>query len=256
MAPKTHKNRSFFLLKRSIFLFVLMIFAQNCSSDDNTSSENLENPNVDNIDFTSATTATDSNGNIYEVGFNQVSDINQDPFVIKKNSSGDIIWSITHESSEVDGRAKIIFIDNNDTPWIIFTVVGGSNNTYITTSEVENGAFTNVYQSNYGTGGGPKVSILAKLNPNSGKIQKATFLIAKKNDGKTNGFNVQEVGISNGNIVLLADTVAWPPGKGTSYSRFPDITDEDRIDGVFKMYYEINTTLTEILEAEIFKNQP
>ncbi len=256
MAFKTKLNRSFCYLRRSIFLCILLIFIQSCSSDDaGSTSENSQNPNIEDIDFTNTTSTTDSNGNLYEIGFNQVSPINQDPYIRKKNAAGEIVWYIEHEKSEVDGRAKIILIDNNNnnTIWIVFTVVGGSNNgTYITTHAIEDGAFSNVYQSNYGTGGGPKVSILAKLNPDTGKIQKATYLIAKKNDGKTNGLDIQEIGIKNGNIAIIAESVAWPPGIGSDYSRFPNITDNDRLNGVFKMYYEVNSSLQEIVNADIF----
>ncbi len=256
MALNTDCNHYIKRLKSAVFIGVLMIVTQNCSSEDdtNTGGGAPQNPNIENIEFTTATTAKNSKGEIYEVGFNQVSSINQDPFIRKKNASGETIWYIEHEKSEVDGRAKMILIDSNDTPWVVFTVVGGSNNdTYITTHQVEDGAFSNVYQKNFGTGGGPKVAILARLNPDTGKIQKATYIIAKKNDGKTNGFNIQEIGIKDRNLAILANTAAWPPAKGSSYSRFPEITDSDRIDGDFKMYYEINTTLTEIVEADIFR---
>ncbi len=251
-------NRSFCYLRRSIFYCSILIFALSCSSDDSENEGNNggnENPNLENIDFTSATTATDSDGNTYEVGFNQVSSINQDPYIRKKNSAGETLWYVEHEKSEVDGRTKMILIDSNNIPWVVFTVVGGSNNsTYITTQEVEDGAFSNVYQRNYGTGGGPKVSIIAKLNPDTGKIQKATYIIAKKNDGKTNGFKITAIGIKNQNIAVQAESVAWPPGMGTSYQRFPDITDADRVDGAFKMYYEVAANLTEIVDAQIFNN--
>ncbi len=257
MAFNPHINRSFCYLRRSIFLCSILIFTLDCSSDDSDGDGNggNEDPNPENIVFTNTTTATDSNGNTYEVGFNQVSSINQDPFIRKKNPAGETLWYVEHEKSEVDGRTKMILIDSNDTPWVVFTVVGGSNNpTYITTQEVEDGAFSNVYQRNYGNGGGPKVSIIAKLSPDTGKIQKATYIIAKKNDGKTNGFNIQEIGIKNQNIVILVESVAWPPGTGTTYQRFPGITDADRIDGVFKMYYEVKTDLTEIVDARILRN--
>ncbi|GAA4271930.1 hypothetical protein U6A24_22780 [Aquimarina gracilis] len=255
MAFKPHINRSFCYLRRSISYCLLCIFLLGCTSDDTKDDNGTPNPNLENIDFTNATTATDDNGNSYEIGFNQVTSINQDPFVRKKNAAGETIWYVEHEKSEVDGRAKMILIDNNNTPWVVFTVVGGSNTpTYITTQAIVEGAFANVYQKSYGTGGGPKVSIIAKLNPETGAIEKATYMIAKKDDGKTNGFNIQEIGITNQNIAVKAESVAWPPGTGTSYQRFPDITDADRVDGVFNMYYEVKTDLTQIVDAQIFKN--
>ncbi len=145
--------RSLQNMRTSIFLCVIFMFFLNCSNNDDENST-PQNPNIDNIAFSSANQATDSEGNTYEVGFTHVSNINQDPFVIKKDSNGNMLWNITHEQSEVDGRATMILIDSNDIPWVIFSVVGGSNNnTYITTHQVENEAFSNVYQRNYGIGG-------------------------------------------------------------------------------------------------------
>ncbi len=97
------------------------------------------------------------------------------------------------------------------------------------------------------------MSIIARLNPQTGKIQKATYIIAKKNDGKTNGLNVKEIAIHNNHIAIKITSSTWPPAIGTNYTRFPDITDDDRIDGTFHMYYEMNTNLTAIVEATILK---
>ncbi|QLE00104.1 hypothetical protein HX109_00465 [Galbibacter sp. BG1] len=226
-----------------------------CSKDESVedTTEVGNNP-LEDVELSAATSVTDNDGNTYEVGFNQVSNINQDPFVRKRLSSGESIWYVEHEKSEVDGRATMILVDNNNVPWVVFSLVGGSySEDYLTKRAVEGGAFNGVYQGGYGNGGGPKVSIIAKLNPNTGKIEKASFITARKNDGKTNGFNVKKIGFKEGKLAFQAASVAWPPGKGKSYQKFPDITDADRVDGVFSVYYEMNPTLTEITEAVLLK---
>ena len=38
---------------------------------------------------------TDNDGNTYEVGFNQITSINQNPFVRKRSNSGNTLWNIT-----------------------------------------------------------------------------------------------------------------------------------------------------------------
>ena len=150
----------------------------------------------------------------------------------------------------------MLAIDNDGlTPIAVFTVDGGSyDDAYISKYKVEKDAFSGVYQNSYAAGGGPKVSVLAKINPASGMISKATFLTARKNDGKTNGFGVDEIKVSPEAIILKATTSAWPPGEGKAYNKFPAITDADRIDGWFKMYYEISHDLSSIKRAEIFVN--
>ena len=99
------------------------------------------------------------------------------------------------------------------------------------------------------TAGGAKVSIIARLDPDTGKIDKGTFITARKNDGKTNGLRILGLEMNEGRLAFSADTAAWPPGEGTDYTRFPDITDADRIDNSFKMYYEMDTDLRTMTKA-------
>ncbi|MCM5663521.1 hypothetical protein [Galbibacter mesophilus] len=242
-------------LSRGLLLIGYGFLILSCSNDESVENDTeIGNDPLENVELSSRQSVTDKDGNTYEVGFNQVSNINQDPFVRKKSASGESLWYVEHEKSEVDGRALMVMVDNNNVPWVVFSLVGGSNSAdYLTKRAIENEAFAGVYQNSYGNGGGPKVSILAKLNPNSGAISKASFITARKNDGKTNGFNIKSIGFNDGNIAFEAASVAWPPGKGKSYNRFPDITDADRVDGSFKMYYEMNTDLSEITVAELLK---
>ena len=229
-------------------LFVLIVF-MGCSPD----SEPEENGTVDlpDTELTSEASSSDGDGNVYEVGFNQVSSINQDPFVRKKNASGESIWYVEHEKSEVDGRAVLVFVDPDNIPWVVFTLVGGSySEDYLTVRELSDpDAFTNVYAGSYGNGGGAKVSIIARLDPDTGKIDKGTFITARKNDGKTNGLKILDLGMNEGRLAFNASTAAWPPGEGASYTRFPDITDADRIDNSFEMYYEMDTDLRTMTKA-------
>ncbi len=54
---------------------------------------------------TVSATAQDAAGNCYEVGYNQVTRINQNPFVRKVNASGKEVWHVVYESILSDGRA-------------------------------------------------------------------------------------------------------------------------------------------------------
>jgi len=231
------------------FLSLLLGFhLVSCESEEGDSTPNPDN--TSNISLSSEGEASDNAGNTYSVGFGQASGNNQNPFVEKKNSSGDRVWRLTYEATGVDGRATLVTVDGSGNPWVIFTVDGGSNdNQYITRKEVENNAFSGVYSNSYGSGGGPKVVVIARLNPDNGQIVKGTFITARLTNGRTNTLNITKIGFQNGNFAFEISSAAWPPGKGTSYQRFPDITDEDRVDGAFKIYYEINMNLSEIVEA-------
>ncbi len=200
------------------------------------------------------TEITDPQGNIYQIGFDQVSANNQDSYIIKKDPSGQQLWKHYYDQSPVDSKGLMISIDSNEQLWAIFTVDGGSyDEGYLTKNHVETDAFKQVYASSYGNGGGPRVVVLARIHPSSGKIIKGTFLTARLNSGKTNGFNVTKMGFSNGHVALLAETAAWPPGAGRQYQKMADITDADRIDNAFHLYYEVATSLDAIESAKLIR---
>ncbi|MFP4090093.1 MAG: hypothetical protein ACLFT3_07280 [Cyclobacteriaceae bacterium] len=195
---------------------------------------------------------SDKSGNTYAVGYQQVSSNNQDAFVEKKDKEGNTLWKVTHASSPADERAVLITLDEEQNPWVVFTVDGGSYDAgYITKKSVEAGAFENVYQNSYGQGGGPKVAIIARLNPETGRIVKASFLTARLNSGKTNSFTVEKLGVSQGKVTMEAKTAAWPPAAGKKYVQMPDITDEDRVNNAFLLRLQMDTALSEILSSEL-----
>lgn len=236
------------LLLASIALFLGFMA---CTTEDTPPNTNEGAPNTP---LSSATEATDSEGNTYRVGYNQASGNNQNPFVVKENAAGEQVWRITHETTGVDGRATLIAVDSRNRPWVVFSLDGGSNSgDYLTKKEVEGQAFSGVFQSSYGNGGGPKVSVLARLNPSSGKIEKGSFVTARLTSGNTNTLNIKKLGFKDSAPAFEVSSAAWPPGAGRSYSRFPDITDADRVDGAFKVYYEMNEDLSAITKAELLK---
>ena len=65
-------------------------------------------------------------GNVYEYGFNQVSSVNQNSFITKKDNQNNILWSLSHASSATDERAVFLTEDTVGTPWAVFTTDGGS----------------------------------------------------------------------------------------------------------------------------------
>ncbi|MCC5944737.1 MAG: hypothetical protein JJT94_07355 [Bernardetiaceae bacterium] len=207
------------------------------------------------IALSAQTSISDAAGNTYQVGFDQVSSNNQDPFVRKTNRNGEELWRLRYENTPVDGRALLVALDAAQNPWVVFSVDGGSNDGgYITRKELDNSeAFTNVFQNSYGRGGGPKVSVLARLNPENGKIQRGTFVTARLDNGNTNTLRIVKLGfVSDGRTPAFEiESAAWPPGEGSSFVRMPNLTNDDRIDGAFKIYYEMDTNLSAIRTARL-----
>ena len=204
------------------------------------------------VRLSDAASVTDANGDVYTVGYVQQSSNNQDAVVEKRDNAGNVLWKVTHASSPADERAILVTLDEEQNPWVVFTVDGGSyDDGYITRKFVEQGAFQNVYQDGYGKGGGPKVAIIARLNTETGKIIKASFLTARLNSGNTNSFTVEKIGVSQGKVTLEAKTAAWPPAAGKAYSKMPDITDQDRVDNAFLLHLEMDAALSEILTSRL-----
>jgi hypothetical protein len=197
---------------------------------------------------------TDNQGYTYSVGYAQVSSDNQDALVEKKDAAGNSLWKVSHASSPADERATLVTLDEEQNPWVIFTVDGGSyDDGYITRKFTEAGAFQNAYQDSYGQGGGPKVAIIARLDAESGRIVKASFLTARLNSGNTNSLTVERIGVAGGKVNLEAKTAAWPPAAGKSYTKMPDITNDDRIDNAFLLRLQMDAALSEILSSELRK---
>lgn len=237
-----------------ISLWLVALGACQSSEEEPAPSNGVPNGNFSE-GLNALTQVTDAQGNTYRVGYDQASSINQNPYVEKKDAAGNQIWRHTYESTGVDGRAILIALDESNQPWVAFTVDGGStDNAYINKKHIESGAFSGVYMNSYGSGGGPKVSVLTRLDPASGKIVKGTFFTTRLDSGKTNSLTVKKIGFKNGRLAIEVESAAWPPGKGTSYQKYPNISDADRFsDNTFKLYYEINKELSEVLEAIIYK---
>ena len=64
-------------------------------------------PNL-NIVLSKDTEVSDNRGNTYKIGYDQVSSINQDPYIRKTNSNGETVWRIRYEETPVDGRGTVI----------------------------------------------------------------------------------------------------------------------------------------------------
>ncbi|TVR94637.1 MAG: hypothetical protein EA428_00190, partial [Spirochaetaceae bacterium] len=119
-------------------IFVLFAFALLLSSCDNLFGDDDD----DSISALPAnTTVTDSSGNVYEVGFDQVSSNNQNPFVRKKASDGTQVWYHRHDTTDADMKAVAVALDSQDRPYVLFSVDGGRNDdTRIQVRHVKDGA--------------------------------------------------------------------------------------------------------------------
>jgi hypothetical protein len=147
-----------------------------------------------------------SNGTTsFYVGYQQVSSTNKNPIMIRFDK-GVKKWCRTdYETTGDDGSGYGLIWDGNSNLYGVFSSTG-------TQTGNNFGRFaTSGWLTNYGMGGGPKVSILAKIDPVNGNVNKATFIIAKKSsDNKTNTLNITGLSFSGTSVKINADAY-WSP---------------------------------------------
>ena len=206
------------------------------------------------VTLTDSSVVTNSLGERYEAEYIQASSDNQNALVIKRDASNNILWEKTYDTSPVDTRAIMLALDEQERPYVVFTADGGSNEAgYITQKETAPGAFDNAIFHGYGRGGGAKVSILARLNPESGRIEKATFLLARTSEGnidasdKTNTLVVRQMAAANGEIIVNAQSWYRPPARGSTHSNFRFLELDG--DSPWLVRYSLDAGLSNILEA-------
>jgi hypothetical protein len=194
--------------------------------------------------------ATDSNGSGYEVGYDQVSGDDQDPFVRKTDASGNEVWRIRHDQTPVDARAVLVTLDDEDRPYVVFTTDGGSNDSdRFQLNHVEDGAFTDAPFDSFGSGGNKAISIIARLDPDTGKIERGTFLMARlTSNNDTNSMGPEGLDVSGDQVVLDVNSYAWPPGEGATQNNWNYYTTSGSTP--LALRYTFPADLTEISEVQ------
>lgn len=140
-------------------------------------------------------------------GYTQLNN-NQDAYGICLQGET-VVWSRYYDKSPDDSRVGALAISGNQLI-VGFSCTGG--NTDFEASE-------NAFQTSYGSGGGPKILYLARINASTGAIEKATFIGCKLNYGQTNTMRLQDNNpqpitfTSEGNIRVMA-TKAYDRADG------------------------------------------
>lgn len=152
-------------------------------------------------------------GVTFVVGFTQNTSINQNPQVARFDNDV-LTWhsNNAYESGGADSQAVGLLWDKADDLYVAFTIDGEQSDSL---SRFTSGGWIN----GYGMGGGAKVSVLAKIDVNTGAITHGTYLRAELSNGNTNSLEIKDLSINaEGNIVVRADTFSVP--LKTDKSRF------------------------------------
>ena len=151
--------------------------------------------------------------NIY-IGTNQVSSNNQDA-IITSFTNGERDWVTTNiETTGADSRGVALLWGGGDDLYAAFTTDGTQGS-----ADRDFRRFTNDgWLSSYGQGGGPKATVLLKIDPGSGEAiaGNGTFVSAVLSNGNTNSLVPTNLAFAGSNIVLEADSYFSPRRTDTT----------------------------------------
>lgn len=137
------------------------------------------------------------------VGFEQVGD-NQNP-VFARFDNDTKTYCERHEQEPPDGRALGVTWDGGPKAYVVYTIVGGGS--------AFDAKAKGQWLDRYGDGGGSsKVTFLGEVDAAAGTLTRGTFVIAKKQDGKTNTHTPSDAAIvrSDGTIEVHGDSAFQP----------------------------------------------
>jgi hypothetical protein len=145
------------------------------------------------------------------IGTQQVSSINQNPLIVSFDAQNPANnWVRTdYEVTGADGRGYGLFWSGSQL-YAVFSV-DGTQGTSAEDFRRASGGATQAWLRSYGSGGGPKVSVLARLNPATGEMIDAVYLSAVLGSGKSNSLAV--TGLSTnaaGNLVVKSQSYFAP----------------------------------------------
>ncbi|MEH1970781.1 hypothetical protein [Nostoc sp.] len=137
------------------------------------------------------------------IGYRQLSN-NKDPIIARFNN-GIKAWCRTdYETTKDDGTGYGLYWNGGSVLYGVFSSTGSQ-----TGNDFRRFAIGRWLPS-YGSGGGPKVAVIARINPANGDVSYATFLSAKKADnGQTNSLVVNNLSWNSTNSTLTVQAKSW-----------------------------------------------
>jgi hypothetical protein len=146
------------------------------------------------------------------IGYQQVSSINQDPRIIRFDNGVRIWCRNDYETTGDDGRGYGLIWDGGDVLYGVFSSTGSQ------TGEDFRRFANKRWLPTYGSGGGPQVAVIARINPANGDVNYASFLTAiRPSDGNTN--SLQVTGLAwNGSTLTVQANSWWLPRRADKTS--------------------------------------
>ncbi|MEM6530554.1 MAG: dockerin type I domain-containing protein [Chloroflexota bacterium] len=140
------------------------------------------------------------------IGYRQVSSNNQNPIMAAFNGNTQAWCRTDYDTSPADSRGYGL-VSVNGNVYATFTADGGN----VTLTNFTGNGWIN----SYGSGGGPRVSVVLRINPANGAPTGGTFIIARLNNGNTNSATVEAITASGSNVAISGVSAFGPldPGR-------------------------------------------
>jgi hypothetical protein len=141
------------------------------------------------------------------IGYQQVTSLNKNPRIIRFDNGTKTWCRSDYETTNDDGTGYGLLWNGGNVLYGVFTSTGSQ-----TGNDFRRFA-NNRWLSSYGSGGGAKVAVIARINPANGDVYYATFVTAKRpSDGKTNSLVVKSLSWNGINLTVNADSW-WSPRR-------------------------------------------
>jgi hypothetical protein len=142
--------------------------------------------------------------NIY-IGYQQVSSVNKDPRIIRFDNGFKTWCRSDYETTSDDGTGYGLLWDGGSVLYGVFSATGSQ------TGDDFRRFASGRWLPSYGSGGGPKVAIIARIDPSNGNVQYATFVTAlKSSDLKTNSLVVKDLLWNGTNLTISGQSWSLP----------------------------------------------
>jgi hypothetical protein len=141
------------------------------------------------------------------IGYQQVSSTNKDPRLVRFDNGVKRWCRSDYETTGDDGSGYGLLWDGGSVLYGVFSSTG-------TQTGNNFGRFAiGRWLTSYGSGGGPKVAVVSRIDPTNGSVNYATFLTAKRPDnGRTNSLLVTSL-LWNGANLTVGATSWWTPRR-------------------------------------------
>ncbi|MFM7406641.1 MAG: hypothetical protein ACKO3K_08265 [Cuspidothrix sp.] len=147
--------------------------------------------------------------NIY-IGYQQVSSVNKDPRLIRFDNGVKRWCRSDYETTNDDGTGYGLISNGKlDASGILYGVFSSTGTQ--TGSDFRRFA-TGRWLPSYGSGGGSKVAVIARISPVNGDVNYATFLSAILSSGKSNSLIVKGLAWNGTSLTVTADSW-WSPRR-------------------------------------------